>query len=296
MYIYFSTIPKRLYLIAIHFNFYFTKTSMKHIFIILGVVFYLSLSFSACEKKVDGCMHPRAINFNPEADQDDDDVCVYYELSLQMQHYASSLANDTLIAGNWIYDADGVAFSIQNSPILVSNVHLFQGDQEFNSIETIDLYDMNGNIVRAEDNFFITLPGKYGANIGGWTHLGTFDSISFNIGLPENIRQTNPSRVYQYHPLSTSPSFYMYDSVSAGYQACRIDLVYDSTNQFNFKLIDDIQIKLPYNVTVVDGSNILINLRLDYLALFNGISFTNDSQTIIENKILQNFRGAFSTY
>jgi len=268
---------------------------MNHILIILGLVFYLSLSFSACEKKVDGCMHPRAVNFNPEADEDEG--CIYYELSLQMQHYASSVANDTLIAGNWLYDADTVAFYIQNCPILVSNVHLFQGSQEFNSIETIDLYDMSGNIIKAEDNFFITLPGKYGANIAGWTHLGTFDSISFNLGLPDNIRQTNPSKIYQYHPLSTSPNFYMYDSVSSGYQACRIDIKQPvSLNEFNFKFIDDIQIKLPYNVTAVDGSNVLINLRLDYLALFNGISFTNDSQATIESKILQNFPGAFSTY
>ena len=245
-------------------------------------------------------MHPRAANFNPEADEGENADCSFYQLGLNMQHYASHLSNDTLKLGNWIYDADATPFYLINMPILASGLHLYKAGSgnAFKSIETIALQTNSGAIVHVEDNFFITEPNTYSYNIAGWTELGTFDSLSFYIGLPDAIRSTVPSKITETsHPLSTTASYYMYDSTSSSYQSCKIVIKQPlSGNEYTFSLFDYIPINLPYNITAADGEDVPIRLRLDYVKLFDGISFSNDSQSTVETKLVQNFPGAFSTY
>lgn len=274
--------------------FYLLKYMKYTIFLIF--VFLIITTFPACEKKVKGCMHPRAQNFNPEADENDG--CVYYPLNLRMQHYASPLSNDTLLIGNWLNDVDGEPFYITAMPILASGLHLFKGGTEYESPESIKLINASGTAVYVEDNFFITKPGVYLYNITGWADLGTFDSLRFYIGLPEEIRQSNPSKVTEnQHPLSTTAMTYMYDSVSMGYQSCRlVAKQVNSGNDFDIIFSNYIPITLPCNITVVDGAATNIQLRLDYMALFNGISFSNDSPAVIQDKMVQNFKTAFSVY
>ncbi|BDS14689.1 hypothetical protein [Aureispira anguillae] len=268
---------------------------MKLIFCCL---FLLILSFYSCTKKVEGCTHPRAINFNPEADVDEG--CDYYELTLEFQHYANSLANDTLVMGNWLTDANNESFYLTTMKVLGGEMHLIKAgtDEVVTSPELTPFYDFNGLAIHVEDNFFISKLGKYDYNIASWTELGEFDRIRFHLGIPDKIRQTSPIKVSEnQHPLSTTATTYMFDSTSMSYMTCQIVAKQPHTgNTFTFTFFDYIPIELPYNATVRDGENVPIRLRLDYLALFNGVSFSNDSQATIKNKILQNFPTAYSTY
>jgi hypothetical protein len=273
------------------------KEFMKIFFCFLVLI---SLGFSACTPKVEGCMHPRAENFDPEADQDKNDVCKYYQLELQMQHYANTLSDDTLKIGNWINDVDNEPFYLKTMKVLAGELHLVKtsNSEEIKSPESAPFYNSNGTPTYVEDNFFISKPESYSANITGWTELGDFDRVRFHLGIPEAIRNTSPALVTeQYHPLSTTASAYMFDSTSMSYLTAQI-VVYqpNSATELSFDFFDYIPIELPYTVTVQDGVNTPIRLRLDYLALFNGISFTNDSNAIIKDKITQNFPTAFSTY
>jgi hypothetical protein len=109
---------------------------------------------------------------------------------------------------------------------------------------------------------------------------------------------TKPTLVTeQNHPLSTTASTDMFDTDSTGYFTAQIVVVQpNSGDVLTLDFFDYIPIELPYIVTVEDGAHIPIRLRLDYLVLFSGISFTNDSPTLIKDKIRQNFLTAFSTY
>lgn len=268
-------------------------------FFLAALVFAL-LSFTACTKKVDGCMHPRAENFNPEADEDKNDACNYYQLTLAMQHYASTLTNDTLKLGNWLYDANNEPFYLSTMKILGGQLHLVKTgtDEEIESPESAPFYNANGTPIYVEDNFFISKLEDYSYNIAGWTELGSFDRLRFHLGIPDAIRATNPSLVTEEkHPLSTTASTYMFDSTSMSYLTAKMVVVQPNSNTtLTFNFFDYIPIELPYVINVVDGINTPIRLRLDYLTLFNGISFTNDSEAIIKDKISQNFLTSFSTY
>jgi hypothetical protein len=260
----------------------------------------ITLSFSSCTKKVDGCMHPRAFNFNPAADEEKNTICDFYELVLQMQHYANTLPGDTLKLGNLLYDANSEPFYLSTMKILAGELHLVKAStgEEIKSIESAPFYNSNGSPIYAEDNFFISTLESYAGEIAGWAELGDFDRLRFHLGIPESIRKTSPALVSeQGHPLSTNAVTYMFDSTSMSYLTAQIVVVQPNSNtQLAFDFFDYIPIELPYVVNVQDGAHIPIRLRLDYLALFNGISFTNDSPAIVKDKITQNFSIAFSTY
>ena len=127
-------------------------------------------------------MHPRAKNFSPEADQDKNDVCEYYELELQMQHYASSLLNDTLMLGDTLYDIDNVPFYLSTMKVLAGELHLVQigSGNEIKSPETAPFYNSNSTPTYVEDNFFISKLESYTSEVAGWTELGDFDRIRFH--------------------------------------------------------------------------------------------------------------------
>ena len=245
-------------------------------------------------------MHPRAENFSPEADQDKNDVCVYYQLELQMQHYANTLSNDTLMFGSLLYDADNTPFYLSNLKLLAGELHLVKASngEEVISPESAPFYNSNSTPTYVEDNFFISTPESYTAEITGWSELGDFDRIRFHLGIPDAIRTTNPALVTEKnHPLSTTADRYMFDSTSMSYLTAQMVVRQPiSGDTLTLDFFDYIPIELPYTVTVQDGLNTPIRLRLDYLALFNGISFTNDSSPVIKDKITQNFPTAFSTY
>jgi len=245
-------------------------------------------------------MHPRAENFSPEADQDKTDACVYYELVLEMQHYANSLPDDTLKLGDWLYDVNNTPFYLSKMSILAGELHLVSASNgaEIKSPESAPFFNSNSTPTYVEDNFFISTPESYTAEVAGWAELGDFDRLRFHLGIPEVIRKTSPALVTEKnHPLSTLANVYMFDSTSMSYLTAQIVVVQPNSGiTLTFDFFDYIPIELPYLVRVEDGLDVPIRLRLDYLALFNGISFTNDSPTIIKDKIRQNFPTAFSTY
>ncbi|MDC0230435.1 hypothetical protein OAK19_00580 [Aureispira] len=256
------------------------------------------LCHSACQIKVEGCMHPKAKNFNPEADEDVG--CDYYEMILELQHFADSLPNDTLLLGDTLFDADNNAFYLNSMSILCSGVHLsdINSNTEYKGAEQIVLFGANNEAISIEDNFFIGAPGTYSHNISAWTELGEFDSLHFHLGIPSSIINTDPSRVTENnHPLSTSAIKYMYDSTTTSYLACNI-VVFEvnSGNEYTFEFFDYIRVNLPYNITVEDGEDVPIRIRVDYQILFEGISFNNDSHSVIQSKIVQNFPLAFSSF
>lgn len=265
---------------------------IKYLFLLLIVV-----SFGACQEPVEGCMHPRASNFSPKADEDIG--CNYYQLKLMMKYgYNSTLADD-FVYGTVLYDADGTPFTISQMPFLLSHVHLVRvtGEEEIGP-EDLTVFDDANNRYYTEDNFGIIAPSKNEVLVSGWVKLGDFDRVRFRVGVPKEVRNTLPSRVTENnHPLSTSAAVYMYDSTATQYATTFVELSLPNTSQsMRFDFFDNWDIELPYAVTAVDGADVEVNLRLNYATLFNGISFSNDDSTTIHNKIKQNIPTAFSTY
>lgn len=257
------------------------------------------VSFSACEDPIQGCTHPRAMNFDASADEDLGD-CKFYQLTLKMHHQTLSSTGNTLTLGGDLYDADGEPFFVSQMALLGSHVHLFKNgsNEEISTPESIRLYTTSGISVDTENSFFIASPTIDTYNIADWIMLGEYDSLQFSIGLPNTIHQTIPDSVSeQSHPLSKTAASYMYNDAAGQYNSMLITINQTNSRKiFSFNIADYFTFKLPYSVTVIDGYHVPINLRLNYHYLFNGISLTNDDSTTIHTKLIQNIPNSFSTY
>lgn len=264
------------------------------IFILLSLSFWLS----GCQEKVTGCMHPRAINFDPEADESG--ACNFYELVLEMQHFTSATTNDTLLLGDTLYDALDTAFILNSFAILCSETSLIQTAQatRMRGAEQLSMSRVDGSEIQVEDNFFIISPEIYSYNISEWKELGSFDSVQFFVGTNSILEAADPSSVSeQNHPLSNSSIPYLFDEDSSAYLALDIQLsLVHGALQKELKLVNYLKLALPFNGTVVDGSNTILPLRLNYDVLFNNVSVFNDTEAEIQSKLLQNIANAISTF
>lgn len=253
------------------------------------------LSLTACDPPVVGCIDPRAKNFNAAADEAGD--CNYYPLNIFWEHASTPTSNDTIRLGHTFTDVDGNPFILTSFSLMGNRLHLWESStgREAISPSELILYQINtGAPTTVEDNFFTVRPESYSTFAAGWNQLGTFDRLTCTFGLPASRRSSNPSRVPNNHPLSATASPYLFDSTANGYYAAQIIIQQPNTMQeVKVQLFDEFSIDIPCLVTVVDGLEVKLDLRLSYEQVFAGISWTNDDQATLETKLRQNFSTAF---
>lgn len=267
-------------------------------YFLLGAI---CLGLVACQEQAEGCMDPRAINFDPEADVPSEAGCEYYQLELAWQHYAQNAPNDTLRFGNWLSDAAGEAFYLDKCNWLGSEVRLTPVGSSVGVVSpaSVLVYKNDGSAVQAEDNFFLMTLDKFSADATGWVEVGEFDQLSFQIGTGPDLQTVNPGRTTEaQHPLSATASPYLYDSTQAAFKTLELVAIQptNGNRQIKVDLFEHFNFSFPYRVTAVSGEGVPIRIRLDYDVLLNGISFSNDPVFVIENKLKQNIPLAFSVY
>ncbi|MFK7799406.1 MAG: hypothetical protein AB8E82_18285 [Aureispira sp.] len=259
------------------------------------------LGLAACQERPEGCTDPRAINFDPEADVLSDVGCTYYQLEIAWQHYSQNAPNDTLKMGNWLLDNAGEFFFLERCNWLGSGVRLqaVGNNTASASPDNILLYKNDGTATEVEDNFFLMALDNFQTEAVGWPELGDFDQLYFQVGIDANLQAVNPSRTpTQAHPLSATAVPYLYDSTQTAFSSLELVAIQPNNNnhRIEIRLADVFNFAFPYVVQVVDGENVPIRIRLNYDVLFAGVSFSNDSVTMIENKLRQNIPLAFSVY
>lgn len=259
------------------------------------------LFLTTCKKKTEGCMDPRAINFNPEADAPSKTGCEYYQLELEWQHYSQNTPNDTVNVENWLKDAAGDFFYLDQCNWLGSKVHLTPvGKSVATPSFTRVLFRKNdGGGLQVEDNFFLMSLNNYSADAAAWVELGDFDQLSFQMGIDPNLQKVNPKKtLIKGHPLSSTASPYLYDSTQQHFNTLELAVIQPNNNDRRVKvnLSDVFQFNFPYTVRARDGKNVPIKIRLNYDILLSGISFTNDPVPVIETKLKRNIPTAFSVY
>jgi len=256
----------------------------------------LSLAFYACSERVEGCMHPRAENFNPEADEDLG--CVYYQLVTEMQH--TTHINDTFTYGYWLNDVDGTPFYIDKMPILLSEAHLVRANssEEVIAYETLLISPNDGSLFATEDNYGLIEVGTYTTDVGAWVERGDFSQLRFKIGVPPAIDNSDPTEIEETaHPLAAGAATYMYDDSTDAYFTTYANVILpNQSDTLYFPIYEDFYFDFPYAVTAVDGADVPLRIKINYQAIFDGISFLNDDSTTVTTKIRQNIPAAISVF
>ena len=270
---------------------------MKSWYIAAPLLLFGAIWMAACQQPVEGCTNPRAENFNPEADQNTD--CTFYQLTVEWQHHADSLPSDTVVQGSVLTDAAGEAFLVDDCRILGSQVRLTAlGGAPISSPESILLPTVNGQQT-VEDNFFGIGLGQYSADATGWITLGSFDTLTLQLGLDTVLSVVSPSSLDNPgHPLGSSANPYVYDSLQNQYNTLLLTVIQPNNNNrsISIALTEPITYRFVYPITVLDGMDIPIRLRLDYGQLLQGIRWSTDTEAAIRTRLLQNLPNALTTY
>lgn len=270
----------------------------------------MAVCWTACDTPVEGCVDPRSFNFNAEADANAD--CVYYQLELQWQHYSATQQRDTLLPRQFMADAAGNTFYVEDFRLLGSNVYLTKvgSNTPTTSPEVILLGTINNGDQNIADNFFGLRLGQYTVTAGSWVELGEFNQLTLQLGLDTNLQVNTPPDFAEAgrpvlpingttgaHPLGIGADPFLYDSTTLTYPTLQLTIVQPDTvdRVTTVQLGDVVPFSFPYTTVVQDGANVPIRLRLDYDKLFQGIRWDADSSTIA-HQLSQNLPLSLSTY
>ena len=252
--------------------------------LLLGFFFIV---FQACLRPVDGCVHPRAKDFNPEADRNT--TCDFYDIYYDFEHIYSdsTVMTDSML----IIDKDNNQYFIDQLQFFLFQSHLSKSDaSSFSSISDIT-YQENGSTKYLEDNIALFSFRQNSAQACDWTHLGTFDSLDFQIGIPSTIQEYNFVGLDASHEFNTSSPLYDQNRLVSA----RIVLI-DAISNDTVEVLTDyfLPYKTSINRTVADGMDLRLNCQLNYDSLLYNISIPNDASSLIGQSIIQNIHNSLT--
>lgn len=247
------------------------KTKIKTLsFALIGG---LALTTTSCKKE--GCMDQNALNFNHDA-QKDNGTCEYGStINIDHMYGSNPMSTDSIYT-----DSQGTKYKFTRCDFYLSN---------------INFTDANSNTVGTNGAVFLvkldTTSRTSMLSFGGLNFEGQLNSMDALIGLDSLTNYTtDPATMPADSPLSfQAPS--MYWTWASGYIFFAVEGVYDSNGDQvidasdstfemhlgtnNFKVANSFSI----NSYVSANQTFVLNMSLDYSALFAGFDLANDNTT-----------------
>ena len=146
------------------------------------------------------------------------------------------------------------------------------------------------------DDFTLVTTNQFNYPLGSFQYAGRIDSVSFDVGIRGLANTADPNKVADGHPLAPQASR-MHWNQDLGYIFNNLRIVTDTsiadTLLLTLGTADNLaRVSLPYSATVATGSNLSIQLGIDYLAWLAGIDFAAPLPEI-KAKIVSNTPNAF---
>ena len=271
-------------------------------------LFILICLVAGCYEPVEGCLDVEAVNYNLEADRNNNEECEYPEIRLSVAHRYSK--DDTLyrfgLVDSVYFDALGKPFRLNNVRFYISNFHLIYADgQEQEVEETIDILipqDDGTDLPRTiEDNFSLLSPNvTQNYTIGTLTQSGNIQEVRFAVGVEGLANLADPNSFPSTHPLALQDSS-LYFSQDSGYVFEYIELFRDTTAADTIPVVLQIgtssflqEVRLPEDFDKNQGFHILLSLQVDYSYWFRDINAREDSPEQLIEKIVGGLAQSFS--
>ncbi len=261
---------------------------------------------AGCYEPTEGCLDIEATNYDVSADDSCLDCCTYPSLNLLFQHQVVLATQpDTSFALKYgtrypsPFDTNHF-FYIDRGRFFVSDLKLIrENGEELGVTDSFWLPLLNGDSVYLENNFSKHDRDIFkAATIGSIRTSGLFSGVKFTLGLTPTVRQALVDTLPAGHPLAVEDDSLSYLE-NVGYLPVHLSIRRDTlpgTVPMDFVFTDERQISVPFpqTVSIEKGFIIRVTLRLDYMALFEGIDFKNDTESAIRAKIDSQLSNAFS--
>jgi hypothetical protein len=157
---------------------------------------FVLLLLDSCYNPQDGCLDTLSANYAITADRDCNDCCEYPELSVALIHMMQDSSFDPL---DTFVNQLGQHYSILDVRFYLSGFNLKQQENTVNVLETLTPDNAS---VKITDNILLWRSVDNKNEIGTVKAFGTFEGLSFKLGIDSTVLHTSYENVTSGHPLS----------------------------------------------------------------------------------------------
>ena len=264
------------------------------------IYFFIFLFFliSACYEPRDGCLEIEATNFDASADKNC--CCTYPALKLTMLPRFDTLVwkPDTAyeyLPGQW--------FRLKQAVFYLSDFQLQQQGQTILTSDTVNLslWGAAGDTVKQTFVNDVKLFRRtvVGYTIGTFRPSGTFESIQFQLGLPDAVQKVIPGLTPEGHPLRLQ-SENLWLGRDTGFVALKLVLTRDT---FSATIPDTLLFSKPDFKGLVfhqngafaheSGYDFKLNLTVDYREMFRNVDLSTGDKLAWKTQIVVNLPKVF---
>ncbi len=258
----------------------------------------MAFLFFHCGNRETGCTDVNAVNFDPEADINEE--CQYPKLNVSFAHLFDGVAfrPDSV----YINDVNDT-FRIKEVKFLFSYLHPVRDGIEFEMEDTITIDVGTGGVSDAflvEDNFGRPELNTFSFDVGTFIENGSFDGIHFILGLSDRVNELVPdSLAEKSHTLARNLEN---DWVEGeGYNFVYLKLETNLTAEEPlvrelrvFGADEWMKIEMEKSLTFNRGYNINETINVDYDKWFSGMKFVDFPEGLLNTMLKENIPGAFS--
>lgn len=275
----------------------------------ISVILLFLILLTSCYENREGCLDVRATNFSIDADRECDGCCIYPQLKIAFEHKLTANSNANLTYTDSIYlDGNNNQFRVRDIQFYVSNVRLVREDgSEFYPTDSLQVQiqapggtpqtvNIGDNVALVNRNNFT--PSEFGRFIT----TGKYTKVRFTIGLAGNYNRVIPTSLPDSvvnHPLENTA---MYVNTDTGFIFNRLQIFNNAlktdTTYRNFRVLNpptkDIELAFPNALQTIEGYNVRVTVRINYLTWFTGVNFKNDTEATVATKIVNNLQNSLS--
>lgn len=254
---------------------------------------------AACYEPKEGCLDTAAVNFDASADENC--CCRYPQLTLRL---APLYNGDTWLPDSAYQTPEGQWFRLKSFIFYLSELRLSKSGQLFSVTDTLQLKAFNpaGNdtlpLILTDDVQLFRWP-NVDLTIGDFSATGVFDTVRIRFGLGADARRVVPASAPAGHPLRQQPENLWVDR-NSGYVFAQMVLSRDTaaattpdTLRFTAAEAGNLFFRSGTPLTQAGGSNLQINMRIDYEELFRGVDLSSTGPNAWKSKIIANLPKAF---
>ncbi|MBK9734987.1 MAG: hypothetical protein IPO92_08485 [Saprospiraceae bacterium] len=256
------------------------------------IIGFLSL-LSSCYQNKDGCLDTLATNFDVSADNACNKCCIYPSLMLNIKQ----------MSGDSVYRSDstlindiGQKYKISDVRFYVSSFELFKKEQIIKINEYISNQDQS---IYIPDDMKIYRSVDKNITIGTIKNAGTFDSLTFYIGLSETMLNTKFTNLPSKHvldllnALTKNSNLALFTAKIVRIKSEVSGFIRDSTLSISVLASGQSKrIKLKMPLTTKKGENLMFTVTADYFKIFQNLDLSQSIE-VLENKVKQNISTGF---
>lgn len=260
-------------------------TQFNPLFIIFCMVL-LALTPSACTDKIEGCLDVDARNFRADADRNC--CCEWPEAFLQVSH---KMGDDIHEPGLEYTNLSGQSYRLLNAGLLCADfiIHFEDGQESPIILKNITLTLPDNQTLEVPNDVVVITRSTATLKIGEFIGNGRATHLSFQVGLPDNLKNKAPEFWPADHPLRLNALGWWDDQMGFASLVTQ-HIPAGSPDTLRWALHQNFRLEIPLNVDLPPGFGLQeIPLNINYLKWFDQQTINSVPNANWPEEVIQSF-------